>query len=80
MRREIRHLAARDPRRALDQGRPVVLADDQLWEGDAVLQPERVHRGDRDLLRLRERVGEQPGGIDVDPPYAEADSRRPEPV
>jgi hypothetical protein len=80
MRREIGHLAARNPRRTFDQVRAAVLADDQLREGDPVLQPERVHRRDRDLLRLRERIGEQARGVDVDPSDAEADARRPQPV
>ena len=80
MQRQVRHLPAGDPRRALDEVRVVVLADDQLRERDAVLEPERVHGRDRRLLRFCEWIGEEPRGIDVDPADAEADPRRPQSI
>ena len=52
---EVGHLAARDARRDLDDAHRAVVRHDQLREGDAVPQTERVHRVQRDPLRLGER-------------------------
>ena len=77
---EIGHLAARDPRRHLDDPHRAVVRDDQLREGDPVAQAERVHRVHRDPLCLGEHVRVDRGGVDVDPADAEADPGRPQPV
>ena len=60
MQREVGHLAARDPRRAFDEVGVIVAGDDQLRKRNSVLEPERVHCRDGNLLRFRERVREQP--------------------
>ena len=53
---------------------------DELREGDAVPEPERAHRIDRDPLGSLELVGGDRRGVDVHPADPEADSRRAKPV
>ena len=52
---EVGHLAAGNPRRDLDHEHAVV-GDEELREGDAVAQPERLRRVRGDACGLRERV------------------------
>ena len=73
---EVGHLAARDPRRALDDEHAPVGMRDQLREGDARLQAERVHGVRRDALRLFELVAVDGRRVDVDPADAEPDAGR----
>ena len=78
--REVGHLPAGDPRRDLDDAALAVGRDDQLRERDPVPQAERVNRRDGGLLRARELIAEQRRRVEVRPPDAEADPRRPQPV
>ena len=77
---EVGHLAARDPRRALDDEHAAVRMRDQLRECDARLQAERAHGVRRDALRLLELVAVDGRRVDVDPADAEPDAGRPQPV
>ena len=74
--RKVRHLAAGNSRRHLDDAAVAVRRDDHLRERDAVPQPERVDRRHGRLLRMRERVAEDRRRVEVRPADAEADARR----
>ena len=77
---EIGHLAARDPRRHLDDRDRAVRVRDELREGDPVAQAEHLDGSGGDPLRELELVAVGRRGIDVDPADAEADPRRPQPI
>src|SRR5207253_3796180 len=80
MTHEIRHLPAGDPRRALDDDDAAVRPGDQLWERDARAESERVDRVHGYALRFVETVAVHGRRVDVDPPDAEPDPRRTQPV
>ena len=77
---EVRHLAGGDARRDLNDDHVAVRRDEQLREGDPVLESERTHRGNCDHLGDREGVGAELGRIEMNPADAESAARRPQPV
>ena len=59
---EIRHLAAGDARRDLDDHDAAVRRGDELRERDPVPEAERAHRLDRDPLARSQLLGGDRGG------------------
>ena len=74
---EVCHLAGGDAGCDLDNDDIAFAGDEQLREGDPVLQSERAHRGDGDGLCGGEGCRRKLGRVQMDPADAEPASRRP---
>src|SRR5207247_422959 len=77
---EIGHLTAGDPSRDFHHLDATVLGGDQLWEGDAVLQPEGAYGLAGDPAGCAQLLAVDGRWVDMDPADAEADAGGPEPV
>jgi hypothetical protein len=73
---EVGHLASGDTSRDLDHDYTAVGRCDELWERDAVVQPERTRRLRRDLPRSSQLLAVDRRWVDVDPAHSEPDPWR----